>query len=170
MSSAADALGGPPDTGVPPIPDDERMTAGELRTVLGWLGLDQGDLARLAGVRDRTVRRWVAGAQPIPDGIRLLIEQTEDVTARAVGELVAACIDVPDPVVLVYRTDEEMHAARADTAHLPESWWRQVAARAAHELPGLRIAHRDEDDLRAVAAPRLGDVTPGGQNRPRPVQ
>lgn len=143
MSSPHDAQPPGPHDG-PPIPADEQMTAGELRTVMGWLGLDQQDLARLTGVQDRTVRRWVAGTHPIPDGVRLLIEQTETATANAVGEVVAACLDLPDPTVLVYRTDAEMHADRADTAHLPESWWRQVVARAAHELPGLRIAHQDE--------------------------
>lgn len=48
-------------------------------------------------------------------------------------------MDLPDPVVLVYRRDEDMHAARPDIAHLPARWWRHVVARTAQEVPGLVI-------------------------------
>lgn len=41
--------------------------------------------------------------------------------------------------MLRVRRDEDMHASRPDTAHLPARWWRHVVARAAHEVPGVEI-------------------------------
>ena len=55
------------------------------------------------------------------------------------GELVAALGDARDPSAVLYRRDEDMHAARPDTAHLPARWWRHVVARACEEIPGVVI-------------------------------
>lgn len=46
----------------------------------------QNPLARDLGVADRTMRRWVAGQYPVPDGVRgnlmrLLRERGEDISA-----------------------------------------------------------------------------------------
>ncbi|EHI13154.1 hypothetical protein [Mycolicibacterium thermoresistibile] len=80
---------------------------------------------------------WEAGRDPIPARIRDEVEQIEAITAQAVTELVDALRR--DPVVAVYRRDEDMHASRPDTGHLPARWWRHVVARAAHEVPGVEI-------------------------------
>lgn len=60
-------------------------------------------------------------------------------TAKAVDELVDVLNAARDPAVYVYRRDEDMHAARPDTAHLPARWWRHVVARACQEVPGVVI-------------------------------
>lgn len=57
-----------------------------------------------------------------------------------VGELVDALNDAPR--VVVYRSDEAMHAARPDIAHLPARWWRHVVARACQEVPGVQTSQR----------------------------
>ena len=125
----------------------DRMTAGELQTVREYLGLTTEALAGVLAVRHDTVRRWESGKELIPVRVREEIEAIEADTARAVGELVAALNDSPDPVV-VYRTDADLHAARPDMAHLTARWWRHVVARAAHEVPGLVIGTRA--DLEAL--------------------
>ena len=90
------------------------MTPAELRVITEWLGLRQRDVAGVLGVDERTVRNWLAGRYLIPDGVRLEIEQIEDTTARAVGEVVDALKDASDVGVIVYRTDEDMWADRPD--------------------------------------------------------
>lgn len=129
-----------------PIPDDERMTAAELRTVREFLGLTGDALAAYLGVDPRTVRHWEAGKYRVPDGVRLAIEQLEDVTAVGVEAAVQQLMDVGDPVAIVYRTDAEYAAAHPE-ATLPASWHRMVIARAALEVPGLGIDYAP-DELR----------------------
>lgn len=45
------------------------MTPADLRAALDRLGLPQQAAARLWGVNPRTVRRWVAGEQDIPEWV-----------------------------------------------------------------------------------------------------
>lgn len=119
--------------------DVDRMDPGELRMVREALGLTLDHLAGMLGVREDTLRRWESGREPIPHRVREEVEQIEHDTAAAVDELVAALRDARDPTVLVYRTDEAMHSARPDLAHLPARWWRHVVYRAVSEVPGVRI-------------------------------
>ena len=115
------------------------MTGAELQVVREWLGLTIEALAGMLQVNPRTVRSWEAGRDPIPERIRDEVEQIEQLTAQAVTELVDALRYTRDTVVAVYRRDEDMHADRPDTGHLPARWWRHVVARAAHEVPGVEI-------------------------------
>lgn len=62
------------------------MTPNRLRDLLGELELSQNGLARLAGVNDRTVRRWCAGRQGIPATLEaFLLCVTETEIAEAMG-------------------------------------------------------------------------------------
>lgn len=117
-----------------------RMDGGELQMVREYLGLTIESLAGMLQVNPRTVRSWESGRDSIPERIRIEVESVEAATAQAVGELVAALNNARDPAVVVYRRDEDMHAARPDTAHLPARWWRHVVARACEEVPGVEIA------------------------------
>jgi hypothetical protein len=117
-----------------------RMDGGELQMVREYLGLTIESLAGMLAVNPRTVRSWESGRDPIPERVRIEVEAVEGTTAQAVGELVDALNDARDPEVLVYRTDDAMHAARPDTAHLPARWWRMVVARACEEVPGVVVA------------------------------
>lgn len=130
-----------PRAGASAVPADEVMTAAELRVITEYLGIDQTSMARMLDVADRSVRRWIAGTAPIPDGVRVWVERIEAATADAVGQVLAAIMDEPDPVLIVYRTDEEMWGERPDSEPMPARWWRMVAARAAHEAPGLTITY-----------------------------
>lgn len=124
------------------IPDDERMTAAEFRTIREWLGLTGDALAAWLGVNPRSVRRWEQGEQPIPDGVRLNIEQLEAHTAEQVGVAVAQLMDAPEPTVRVYHDDAEFWAAHPEARPLTAQWHRRVIARAAQEVPGLGITYK----------------------------
>lgn len=122
------------------IPDDERMTDAEFKTVREFLGLTGDWLAAHLHVDPRTIRHWEAGKYPIPDGVRLEIERLEEVTGVFIGSVVEALMDMPDPGVIVYRNDAEYHAAHPEIG-FPASWHRAVVARVAQEVPALRIAY-----------------------------
>lgn len=120
------------------VPDDERMTAAEFRTVREYLGLTAEWVADQLGVALRTVRRWEHGHSPIPDGVRQQMEAWEADTARAVGIYVEQLLDLPEPGVIAARDDTEVPGG------WPARWQRHVLARVAGEVPGLIITYRDE--------------------------
>lgn len=122
------------------IPDDERMTDAEFRTIREFLGLTGDWLAARLGVAPRTVRHWEQGKYPIPDGVRLAIEDLENRTGQFIGGCVNALMDLPEPGVIVYRSDVEYHAAHPEIS-FPASWHRAAVARIALEVPALRIAY-----------------------------
>jgi len=133
-------------TDPPGMPEDERMTPAELKVVREFLGLSSAALAKHLGVSDRTVRHWEAGKYPIPDGVRLEIEKLEAYTAQFVAGVVEKLMDIPDPVVVTYRTDEEYHAAHPEIP-LPASWHRAAIARVAQEVPGLSIVFPPREEI-----------------------
>ncbi|WP_232323513.1 helix-turn-helix domain-containing protein [Catenuloplanes japonicus] len=124
----------------PGMPDDERMTDAELRVVREHLGLTGDALAAHLGVSGRTVRHWEHGKYEVPDGVRLAVEDLEQRTAEFVDGIVKALADVPDPAVIVYRTDADYRAAHPGV-DLPAAWHRAVVARVAQEVPGLGIVY-----------------------------
>ena len=116
-----------------------RMSGAELQTAREYLGLTIESLAGMLNVIPRTVRAWESGADPIPYRVPDEVAVIENYSAHAVDELVAALRADPDPFIVTYRRDGDMHTARPDTAHLPARWWRHIVARAVHEVPGVRI-------------------------------
>jgi transcriptional regulator with XRE-family HTH domain len=127
------------------IPDDERMTDAEFKTIREFLGLTSEWLASHLGVDPRTIRHWEAGKYQIPDGVRLEVERLEEVTGGFIGNVVDALMDMPDPGVFVYRNDAEYHAAHPEI-EFPASWHRAVVARVALEVPALRIGYAPMGD------------------------
>lgn len=129
-------------TDPPEMPEDERMTDAEFRVVREFLGLTPEWLGAHLGVSARTVRHWEAGRYAIPDGVRLELEDLERRTAEFIGGIVPQLMDLPDPGVLTYRSDEEYREAHPEIP-FPASWHRSVVARLALEVPGLSIAYAD---------------------------
>ncbi|MFD9965037.1 helix-turn-helix domain-containing protein [Amycolatopsis sp. NPDC058986] len=129
-------------TDPPGMPEDERMTPAEFRVVREFLGLTGDWLAQHLKVNPRTVRAWEQGRYPIPDGVRLAIEDLEARTGEFIGGCVEKLLDLPDPAVITYRSDTEYHAANPDI-EMPASWHRAVCARIALEVPGLSIVYAD---------------------------
>ncbi|NLG54675.1 MAG: DUF1870 family protein [Rhodococcus sp.] len=117
------------------------MTPAELRVVREHLGLTGDWIADHLQVSPRTVRHWEDGKYPIPDRIRIAIEQLEQTTADVVGAGVDAYRDIPDPAtvpLITYRTDADYHTHHPEVSW-PASWHRAVCARIADEVPGLTI-------------------------------
>lgn len=129
-------------TDPPGMPEDERMTDAEFKVVREFLGLTGDWLAGHLGVSPRTVRHWEAGRYAIPDGVRLEIEDLERRTGEFISGIVPKLMDMPEPGVVTYRTDEEYHAAHPEVP-FPASWHRAVIARVAQEVPGLSIVFAD---------------------------
>lgn len=132
-------------TDPPGMPDDERMTDAEFRVVREFLGLTGDWLAGHLGVSGRTVRHWEQGKYPIPDGVRLELEDLERRSGEFVGGCVEQLLDMPEPGLVTYRTDAEYHAAHPDIP-FPASWHRAVCARIALEVPGLPIRYADDPE------------------------
>ncbi len=126
----------------PDMPEDERMTDAEFRVVREYLGLTGDWLARHLGVSPRTVRHWEQGKYPIPDGVRLEMEDLERRTSEFVSGVIEKLMDIPDPGLVTYRTDAEYHAAVPESP-FPASWHRAVIARVAQEVPALAIVYAD---------------------------
>lgn len=130
-------------TDPPGMPEDERMTAAELRVTREFLGLTPEWLAEHLEVSARTVRHWEAGKYAIPDGVRLEVEDLEARTTGFIGGIVEKLMDIPDPVVVTYRSDAEYEAAHPEI-EFPASWHRAVIARVAQDVSGLGIAYADD--------------------------
>lgn len=138
-------------TDPPGMPADERMTPAEFKVVREFLGLSCDWLAAYLNVSPRTVRHWEQGKYHIPDGVRLAVEELEQRTATVVSGTVDRIMDVPDPVVVTYRTDADYHAAHPDN-DFPASWHRAVVARVAQEVPALSIVFADDAATTPVPA------------------
>ncbi|MGW3956236.1 helix-turn-helix domain-containing protein [Streptomyces sp. NPDC004752] len=135
-------------TDPPGMPGDERMTPAEFKVVREFLGLTGDWLATHLGVSPRTVRHWEYGKYPIPEGVRLEIEDLERRTGEFVSGIIEQLMDLPDPGVITYRGDPEYHAAHPEIA-FPASWHRAVVARVAQEVPALSIAFASDVDTAA---------------------
>lgn len=126
----------------PLIDDDLTMTAGEFRMVREYLGLTAEWVASRLGVALRTVRRWEAGTSPVPEGVREQMEAWEADTAHAVEVYVEQLMDTPEPFLRLVGDDDPDR----DLSEWPPRWQRHVAARAAVEVPGLRVGYASEYD------------------------
>jgi transcriptional regulator with XRE-family HTH domain len=135
-------------TDPPGMPEDERMTSAEFKVVREFLGLTGDWLAAHLGVSPRTVRHWEQGKYPIPDGVRLAVENLEARTAEFIDGIVRKLMDLPEAGVITYRDDVEYHAAHPES-EFPASWHRAVVARIAQEVPGLSIAFASDVDAAA---------------------
>ena len=124
----------------PNMPGDERMTDAEFKVVREFLGLTGDWLAAHFDVNPRTVRSWEQGKYPIPDGVRLELEDLERRTGEFVSALIEKIMDLPEPTVVTYRNDAEYHDAHPDVP-FPAAWHRAVVARIAQEVPGLVIVY-----------------------------
>lgn len=129
-------------TDPPDMPDNERMADAEFRIAREFLGLTGDWLAAHLGVNARTVRSWEQGRYPIPDGVRLEIEDLGRRTGEFIGAIVEQLLDVPDPAVLTYRSDEQYREHHPEQPW-PAAWHRAVIARVALEVPGLSITYSD---------------------------
>lgn len=147
-------------TDPPGMPDDERMTAAEFRVVREFLGLTGDWLAAYLDVTDRTVRHWEQGKYPIPDGVRLQIEELEQTTADHVGAIVDGLAGRTEPAVHTFRADDDLYGHHPETG-FPSSWHRAVIARVAQEVNALSIRFAEPVPAPPRAYVRLEPVRSG---------
>lgn len=126
------------------------ITAAELRVARELLGVTGDWLADTLGVASRTVRRWEAGASPIPAGVATEIHQMQTATDAFVEDVVAALLeDDPDEHghrwVVVHGSEQTY---RLDNPDSPWSagWHRAAIGRAAQAVPGTRLSYVGEVD------------------------
>lgn len=137
------------------------MTGAELRTLRDSIGLSAEELARLVGVRDRTIRRWEAGEWTVPEPVAEQVRALDAQIERAVAGTVEALQDAqeraqepPAEIVLVrYRTEDDLAKYRPDMAALPPSVHGALIdrVRLAAERLGVpvRIVWMDREDYEA---------------------
>lgn len=138
---------------------EEGMTGAELATVCGYLGLtavalmdvlNDSPYAEGEVSAERAVRRWFTTPGEVPEWVREEIERIETRTATEVGKLVERVMSGgdthPDIGVVTYRTNQDFWDHRPDMRPWPASWHRQVVARVAHEIPGLRIIYWERSE------------------------
>ena len=130
-----------------PIAGVDRMSPGALQAAREHLGLTGDQMAAmLTNASDRplgprTLRDFEAGGTPVPEDVRSQVEELLQDTAGTEWSLVEALDSVgrEERVVVVYRTDDELHEARPEYRRWPARWWRQVVARVAAGRPDVRI-------------------------------
>ena len=106
------------------------MNSAEFVCAREYLGLPIKWLAENLGVTVRSVHRWEAGINPVPDWAAQRMAAYLENTQRVVGDVTVAVLKDPAVSHLVYREDQG--------TEMPASWHRMVAARAA-ERTGRRI-------------------------------
>lgn len=116
------------------------MSGAELRCLRESLGLTTRWLADHLDVAERSVHRWEAGVRDVPEGVSSEVLRLSEITYEALDGLTGKLLDVPEPDVITYRSDEDYRAHHPEQ-DWPASWHRALCARLAGEVPGLRIEY-----------------------------
>ena len=102
------------------------MNAATLRALRETVGMSVRNLAQLAHVQERTVKRWESGAMPIPADVERIVidakERQDEVVAFALAQYEALYDTAPDDVevkiALRYWTSEAEYLERSTDAAL----------------------------------------------------
>lgn len=115
------------------------ITGAEFRAMREALGLTQEAIVQAFDIRLRTLQRIEAGGHQMPPGLASELLALEESTLREIERYVRTLADDEQPVLHVYRTDEEFQ--RATGSRLPAAWHRVIAYRVRARIPGLRIEY-----------------------------
>lgn len=108
------------------------MTSAELKTMRESLGLSQQWLADKAGVRLRTIQRWEAGDQAVPEDVAAIVHEMRQRQAKDVAsmcEFVRKLFKCPPLRLQRFRTDEELHAKKRSWKDLSAAYHASVLLR-----------------------------------------
>lgn len=120
------------------------MSGAELRCTRECLGLTTRWLAQHLSVAERSVHRWEAETQRIPEGVADEVQRLSALTYEARSELTDKMFDLPEFCVITYRSDGDYRAHEPES-DWPASWHRALCARLADEVTGLRISYWQVD-------------------------
>lgn len=106
------------------------------------LGLSRAELAGWLGVSMDAVRSWEVGRRGAPSWVfvelRVLQDAMDSQVADAVASMLQSSADAQPPTLRIHRG-----ANAQGGGHPPVGWQLRVAARAAQQVPRLRIAFVD---------------------------
>lgn len=111
------------------------MTDAELLVSMTSLGFSQRTMIELLQVSERSIRRWLRGEYPVPDGVAKQIAEWNDRTNALVEELLGT-EELP-----MYHSTRELWKAQPHTKPFPLSWWIAVCARVYDLDPAVRITY-----------------------------
>lgn len=118
------------------------MRNGQFRVVREGLGLSRTDIAQMTQVSTQAVKNWEQIRNFVPPGVGHDLATLEAWTERVVQAVIQAAREHEAPLLLAYRTDEEMPPGPA--RDLGAAWWRQVIFRAHLALPDAEIVYPQE--------------------------
>ena len=141
-------------------PDTPRMSGAELLTIRESLGLTGPWIARRVMTDPRNERRWEADEYQIPGPAAQIVWELRDYAEQVVDDLVDLLRTLDQPGLILFRTDKAyeqcapapnptVRPSRNPGAAYPATWHRAIAFRALERVPGLRLAHFTDDEVRA---------------------
>ncbi|MCZ2261603.1 helix-turn-helix domain-containing protein [Isoptericola sp. QY 916] len=119
------------------------MTGAAFKVIRERLGLPADWLAEHFDVAVRTARRWENGTSPVPDGVRLGLEQLQAEHDVAVQQLEATLDDLPDPLLVTYRVDSHYAACEPAAGGRPASWHRAIVGDVEARHRGATIVYQE---------------------------
>lgn len=108
--------------------DALRITPAELKARREALGYTTDDIAKVAGVNNRSPRAWESGREPVPVRIRTILDALEAETNAVINDVRAAIAayqeqDHGDLAIITPTTDAAYRTRWPHAAHTAR-WWR----------------------------------------------
>lgn len=126
------------------LAEEDPLTAAEVYSIREYLGLTGDHMAELLSVNPRTLRSWESGRDPVPGRLRPEVAELVEATNARVAELTHWARTEDEPVLTVFRTDEEYRDTYKTwpAARWSASWHRRVCMRVAAET-GARLEYAE---------------------------
>ena len=126
--------------------DALRITPAELKARREALGYTTDDIAKVAGVNNRSPRAWESGREPVPVRIRTILDALEAETDTIIATVRSAIVDHqernPGDLAIIVPTTDSAYRTRWPHAAHTARWWR-AAIHAATKNTTVRLIDND---------------------------
>lgn len=126
--------------------DALRITPAELKARREALGYTTDDIAKAAGVNNRSPRAWESGREPVPVRIRTILDDLEAETGTIIATVSSAIADHqeqdPGDLAIITPTTDSAYRTRWPHAAHTARWWRAVI-HAATKDTAVRLIDND---------------------------
>lgn len=115
------------------------MNAARVRMLRQWLGMEDRMLAPMLGVKEITLRNYQRERSKVSPAVA---ERLEALVTRAddlVEEILDSLQGVPDPAVLIFRSNVELWDAHPRMRPMTVGWHRMVIARVLDAMPEVEV-------------------------------